>query len=63
MIIEAAAEAFREFILPAMGMLTIKSQLSRTSLPIPSPSEPITIAQEPVKSVLQSSLLPPAAAP
>ena len=32
MIIEAAAEAFREFILPAMGMLTIKSQLSRTSL-------------------------------
>ena len=50
----------REPICPFIGRLTIKSQLSLTSLPIPSPSEPIIKAAAPVKSVCQISLCPSA---
>ena len=40
----AAAEALSEEILPFIGMLTRKSHFSRTSLVIPSPSLPMTMA-------------------
>ena len=40
----AAADALRELMRPFMGMLTRKSQLSRTRRPIPSPSLPMTMA-------------------
>ena len=53
MVIAAAALALRELTCPFIGRLTIKSQLSATSHPIPSPSEPITSASAPVKSVVQ----------
>ena len=46
----AAAEAFRELILPNMGMDTVKSQFSATSRLMPSPSEPMTMAAGPLRS-------------
>ena len=46
----AAADAFREDILPRMGMLTRKSQFSATSRLMPSPSEPMTMAAGPLRS-------------
>ena len=46
----AAADAFREEILPRMGMLTRKSQFSATSRLMPSPSEPMTMAAGPLRS-------------
>ena len=48
----AAAEAFRELILPNMGMETVKSQVSVTRRPMPSPSLPMTMAAGPFKSAL-----------
>ena len=59
----AAAEALSELTFPFIGRLTVKSQLSRTRRPIPSPSEPMTSAIGPVKSVSQSPLCPSAAVP
>ena len=50
--IPAATEAFREVILPHMGNRSRKSHFSRTSLPMPKPSEPITRATGPVRSTL-----------
>ena len=46
----AAADAFREDILPRMGMLTRKSQFSATKRLMPSPSEPMTMAAGPLRS-------------
>ena len=45
-----ATEALREFTVPRTGILTIKSQSSLVSLPIPKPSEPTTIAIAPLRS-------------
>ena len=47
---EAAAEAFRELILPAMGMETMTSQFFRTSWLMPTPSLPMTMAAGPFRS-------------
>ena len=48
--IAAAALAFREEIWPLMGMLTRKSQFSRTRRLIPLPSLPMTMAAGPFRS-------------
>lgn len=59
----AAVEALSELTRPRSGMLTRKSQRSRTSRPSPSPSEPMTSAMGPVSSVCHIPELPSAAAP
>ena len=48
--VRAAAEAFKEFSFPRMGMRTRKSQFSVTRRPMPSPSLPMTMAAGPLRS-------------
>ena len=50
--IAAAADALRDEILPFMGILTLKSQLSETRRLMPCPSLPMTMAAAPLRSAL-----------
>ena len=63
MVTAAAADALSELTCPFMGRLSTKSQFSLIRRPIPSPSEPMTRAIGPVRSVLQSGEAPLAAVP
>ena len=51
--IPAATEALSELIFPSMGSFIIKSHFFWMRALIPKPSEPITRAQPPVRSVSQ----------
>ena len=48
----------RELILPNMGMETVKSQVSATRRPMPSPSLPMTMAAGPFRSASYREVVP-----